>query len=380
MPPASDWKTAFRAYRREIEYCSYCPKLCRFACPVAQVVPSETLTPTGKMTLLRLLRDQVLPFDAAAAEVFYHCTGCLISRTYCEHRIEVLPPFEAARAEAVARGVAPAKVGQALATWQKHGNPFGENLSATIRRQVPEPYLSGSAEVLVFPGCTMLHYHPDNLSAIVQVLAALGVDFRVLHEGRICCGNPIHTLGHREAFETHRRELLARLSPWKTIVSPCPTCIFYLNQFYLRDLRRKAPQAFHLTEFVAARLNGLKIQTPLNQKVIYHDPCHLGRYLGVYDPPRLLLQKATGLPPLEFDAHREAGTCCGGGGGVPLTHPQTARAISRNKIQEFARSGAELLATACPMCQRMLGRAGRDQGVRVEDVFSLLAKSLGPQG
>jgi len=377
MAQNSELQREFQAYRREIEYCSYCPKLCRFSCPVAQVEHSETVTPTGKMTLLRLVRDQVMPFDPETADVFYRCTGCLISRTYCEHGIEVPPPFEAARAEAVKSGVAPAPAMRALAAWQEHGNPFGEDLSAVVRRYVPEEYLDGKAEVLVFPGCTTLHYLPVNLQAVVRVLQVLRVDFRVLHQGRICCGNPIQTLGHRETFQAHSRELLARLAGYKIIVSPCPTCVYYLKAVYPRLGLKPAGKVLHISEYAAARLSELTARAAVKKKVLYHDPCHLGRYLGVYDPPRLILEKVTGQKPLEFYEHREAATCCGGGGGVPLTHPQTARAISRNKMRDFKRSKAEVLATACPMCQRMLGRAGREQGAKVEDVMVLLALSLG---
>ena len=377
-----DLKSTLKSFRREIEYCSYCPKLCRFACPVAQVEKSETVTPTGKMTLVRLLRDGVLPFDAETADVFYRCTGCLISRTYCEHRIEVMPPFEAARAEAVAAGVAPPRAMQALAVWQKQGNPFGEDLAAKVKQHLPERYLEGSAEVLLFPGCTTLHYHPQNLGAIARVLAALKVDFRVLYQGRICCGNPLLTLGHRQAFQAQRKELAARLDKAKVIISPCPTCVYYLkhlDSFGARVTPPAKPRIMHLTEFVAARLADLSVREPVPEKIMYHDPCHLGRYLGVYDQPRAILEKASGRKPLEFDEHREAGTCCGGGGGVPLIHPQTARAISLNKMQAFAQSGAERLATACPMCQRMLGRSGRESGAKVEDVIGVLARSLGTQ-
>jgi len=378
----SDLKSVLKRYRREIEYCSYCPKLCRFACPVAEVEKSEAVTPTGKMTLLRMVRDGFLPLDAESADVFYRCTGCLISRTYCEHRIEVLPPFETARAQAVAAGVAPARAMQALEVWQKHGNPFGEDLAAKVKTHVPERYLEGSAEVLLFPGCTTLHYHPENLAAIARVLAALKVDFRVFYQGRICCGNPLLTLGHRPAFQAHRKELAAKLSKAKVIVSPCPTCVYYLKHLDSFGARVTSPaknRILHLTEFVAARLGELTVARPLPEQILYHDPCHLGRYLGVYDPPRAILEKATGQKPLEFAEHREAGTCCGGGGGVPLTHPQTARAISQNKMQVFAQSGADRLATACPMCQRMLGRSGREQKAKVEDVIGVLARSLGPQ-
>ena len=125
-------------FRREIEYCTYCPKLCRFSCPVAQVECTETVTPTSKMTNLKLVRDGALAFDEEVGDLVYACSGCLVSRTYCEHEIEVYPPYEAARAEAVKSGVAPKAVLEYADNWSKYGNPFGTDLKKVIDQRVPE--------------------------------------------------------------------------------------------------------------------------------------------------------------------------------------------------------------------------------------------------
>ena len=132
----------------------------------------------------------------------------------------------------------------------------------------------------------------------------------------------------------------------------------------------------HVTEFLSGELSRIKIKKPEPRSVIYHDPCHLGRYLGVYDEPRVLLAKALGRAPLEFFESRERATCCGGGGGLPVVKPQTARKIAGEKAAAIKDYGAELLATACPMCRRMLGRAGKNEKVTATDVVSILAGAM----
>jgi fumarate reductase (CoM/CoB) subunit B len=363
-------------YRREIEYCTYCPKLCRFACPVAQVECSETVTPTGKMTVLRQVRDGVIPLDQDAASLMYNCSGCLRSRTYCEHEIEVIRAFEAARHEAVKAGVAPDRVYKYLETWQRYGNPFGEDLLKKLKALAPEEYFTRPAPVLIFTGCTILHYHPEVLKSMIQVLSALKVEFRIFSNERLCCGFPIFTLGHREASLEQMKNIASAISSAEIVISPCPTCASNLRQFYPEQGIEIKPRVLHISEFLAERVSELSLERKNTRKVIYHDPCHLGRYLGVYDQPRQILAAILEQPLIEFYENREHATCCGGGGGLPVTHPLTAREIARGKIQDFLESGADLLCTACPMCQRALERSGRDKGIVVKDISQLIADCL----
>lgn len=116
------------------ERCFYCPKMCRFSCPVSHELPRETLTPWGKMTQLRMTSgsrgsDREVPgpleslarkarklldgkpsrnLDADTAEAFYACSGCLRCRTWCEHDNDVPRALYQGRGQAVAQGVAPA--------------------------------------------------------------------------------------------------------------------------------------------------------------------------------------------------------------------------------------------------------------------------------
>lgn len=363
-------------FRKEIEYCTYCPKLCRFSCPVAQVECSETVTPTSKMTILKLVRDGVLPFDGEAAELMYLCTGCLVSRTYCEHEIEVYPPYEAFRIEAVKKGVAPEKAVKLAETWDKRGNPFGEDMAKIVNKFVPEKYRGTSAKVVLFPGCSTLHYFPEQIKDAADVLAAIGVDFNVFTDDKICCGQPLLTLGHQEQFEKQARRIAKALAHADLVISPCPTCTHFIKDRYQDFGISVKAEVKHITEFVAENLDKIPIGKKESRPAVYHDPCHLGRYLGVYNEPRAILEAVLDSPPIEFFESRERATCCGGGGGLPVIRPGTARDIAREKAAAIKDLKAELLATACPMCRRMLGRAGRDQGVVTDDVVSILARCI----
>ena len=368
-------KEQLKPYDREIEYCSYCPKMCRFACPVAKVTRSEASTPTGKMTILKLARDGALEFNAEVAELMYQCSGCLLSRTYCEHRIEVIGTFEAARAMAVEKGIAPKRVSEFSASWNRFGNPYGRDLSQKLLTLSAEKALKRKP-VLVFTGCTMTHYFPEAIRDTLKLLDRLGLDYQLFTEQRLCCGYPLFATGHWTVFGEHKKWLAEKISGYETIIAPCPTCAYFLKGFYVKPGIAEVKQVLHLAEFVAPRLDQLKLKSRVAEKIVYHDPCHLGRYLGVYDQPRQILAKVCEGGFTEFFENRDQAGCCGGGGGLPLAHPSIAREISRSKLEEFKALGGEILATACPMCERMFTRTGKEQGIKVQDLASLLAQNL----
>ena len=356
---------------REIEYCSYCPKLCRFACPVAEVERSETVTPTGKATLLKLVNDGVVELTAEVAEKLYHCTGCLICRTYCEHDIELYPLLRRQRISACNRRIAPEAATKFREQWRAQRNPFGKDLSGAIGVEPGRP----GAPVVLFVGCSTARYFPEMIGDAIKVLRALRVDFRV-HTGEVCCGQPLLALGDEPGFRDQAAKVQGQLSSAETIVTPCPACALALGGLYKECGRELKARVMPLVEFVAARLDSLSIVRPDPRRAVYHDPCHLGRYLGIYEEPRRVLAAALQEPLLEFADNRDRANCCGGGGGLAVVVPDTARAIAVSRVAEAVATGADFVATACPVCRRMLGRSGREQGLVVEDVISVIARGL----
>ena len=132
-------------------------------------------------------------------------------------------------------------------------------------------------------------------------------------------------------------------------------------------------EVLHVVEYLAQQDLNLK---PYPKKVTYHDPCHLGRHVGVYDAPRELINKIPEIQLEEMPATRDRANCCGGGGGLRSGFPEVARSIAERRVDE-AKFADELL-TACPFCVNNLKievEGGEDE-LPVKDVVELIDELL----
>jgi Fe-S oxidoreductase len=115
--------------------------------------------------------------------------------------------------------------------------------------------------------------------------------------------------------------------------------------------------------------------------VRWHDPCQLGRGLGVYEAPRAVLGRALGRTPDEFDVHerREHGVCSGAGGLLPATMPEVAASIAGARVAAHVRLGEEgaggRIVTACASSLVAL-RKSAGSSVAVDDLVSWIARAL----
>jgi Fe-S oxidoreductase len=87
------------------------------------------------------------------------------------------------------------------------------------------------------------------------------------------------------------------------------------------------------------------------EKIVYHDPCYLGRYRGVYDQPRNVLEGSGDL--VEAEKHRERSFCCGAGGGQMFLGEEKGKRINIERAEQLIATGAQTVAAACPFCASM---------------------------
>jgi formate hydrogenlyase subunit 6/NADH:ubiquinone oxidoreductase subunit I len=74
-----------RKYKDLIQTCQFCMKLCRQACPVAEISKSELLTPFGKISAI----GQHTGLEENWALTSFECTHCGMCTSYCTHEIPV---------------------------------------------------------------------------------------------------------------------------------------------------------------------------------------------------------------------------------------------------------------------------------------------------
>jgi Fe-S oxidoreductase len=132
--------------------------------------------------------------------------------------------------------------------------------------------------------------------------------------------------------------------------------------------------AEHFTELAARSLDRMKLVESLdNGPVRYHDPCQLGRGLGVYESPRALLTRALGRAPDEFPRARGEARCSGGGGLLPVTMRAVSDEIASVRVSEHHESGGGTVVTACASSAKKF----REQGALVLDIVTIVARALG---
>lgn len=355
--------SALKDHRRDLATCAYCPKMCRFSCPVSSATGKETHTPWGKMSAAHQHLTGARPLDEAAAAALYACTDCKRCRSHCLHQNDVGPALFEARAQAVEEGEAPRAI-DLLRERFASGNPFGADLGAMAREISREadgrPY---------FPGCTALAREPGMVHAALDAAGGFGLRLALAPglAGR-CCGYPLWAAGLKAEFAEHAKAFARAAQGVGELVVGDPGCAYAFEKAYPQVGVELKPRVVLLVDLLAERLEYAFGRAPLRLSVSYHDACLLGRGLGRYDGPRRLLRAAVG-DFLEAPENRGDGGCSGGGGLLPLTMPDAAQAVARAQATEQG-SPERRIVTACPSACRNFRRAGVD----ATDLYTVLSR------
>ncbi len=330
---------------------------CSGACPFGYLMDY----PPGRMiSYLRAdLFDQVLKSDTV-----WLCVSCYACTQVCPSKIPVTPGLMTrAKEELLLAGNVPSELQDALTNSQRYGNPLGE--SPRKRADWIEgldfevPILAKSrqpVDVLWFVG-DYPSYHP-RIQGITKKVAflfhKLGVNFGILGPEENSDGDSQRLAGESGLFEMLAEKNGKTFSKYefKEIVTTDPHAYNAIKNEYPK-LGIEYPVR-HYTEFLAERIDDLKPDFKENgqQKVTYHDPCYLGRVNNVFDAPRELLRAIPGVELAEMAHNRTTSLCCGGGGGgMWLDGFQWEKGhvrMSEWRVKEAVKTGAEILAVACP--------------------------------
>lgn len=349
--------------------CTYCPKMCRVACPIAEATAREELTPWSLMLLLGQMREGRLALDAELAKLFYQCSGCGRCKSFCAHGNEVPAALFAGRAAAAAAGLVPKPLLDAVDRLRHTGNSKGENLAARQRELFGER-VGFSARTLFFPGCEALSSGGEAAVDAVRLLEHAGFGPLSLLDDAPSSGEPYDSAGLEGELRAYAERLAERLSRYALVVSGCPSVVYMLRVRYPALGVALRARVVHVSELVTERIN--PAAKPSGLRVAFHDCDDLGRGLGVYEPPRELLRKS-GAEVLEFFDRRAFSRPSGHGFGHERLDPATAHAIAARRVEGLP-ADADVLATACPACAAQLRAVSPKP---VEDVATLCARTLG---
>ena len=339
-----------RAIQQASSLCTSCPKLCRFSCPVAVADGRESSTPTAKMTRAHRLAAKTLELTPAAAEPIFRCTGCRIQTGYCKHDIDAADTLEATRSLAYAAGALPPALAAKESRLRVDRDPVRSDLLERVTSFGPAP---ADADRLL-AGCRSLRDDPQGIRVALSLLERRRPT-GVWDREPVCCGYPLYVLGDRKALTAQARAFAKAARGVRTVVLD-PGCAFLIRRVYPELGVRLKSELSTLPEALDEMRETLGAPSVEPEKVAYHDPCHLGRRLGIHEEPRRLLRWAGAEVVAGADPGTDEG-CSGFGGGYPLLDPQGARRIAERRAAELAASGAQRIVTACASCQTGLSAA-----------------------
>jgi Fe-S oxidoreductase len=281
---------------------------------------------------------------------------------------------------------------RAMQNLERQGNPWG--LSRNERDgwtrdpgdvRVPTVKDEPDFEVLFFVG-SMGSYDPRTRKvtrAFVRLMNEAGVRFAILGNEERNSGDTPHRMGNELLFQQLCAENIAAFRKYgvRRIVTADPHAYNTLKNEY-PDFGLEGVEVLHHTELLdrLVRSGRLKPRHAVNERVVYHDSCYLGRYNGVYDAPRNILRAIPGVELAEMARSRENGMCCGAGGCRMWMEETSGKRINLARAEQALETNPTVIGSACPYCLTMMEDGvklkGADERVKARDVAELLAQSV----
>lgn len=228
--------------------------------------------------------------------------------------------------------------------------------------------------MLYFRGCTARERDSDIEESTRYILDKAGVDYYTL-DNEECCGSVLLRSGFEEDALELMKKNLEDLKDEDLILTSCAGCYKTLCEDY-KNLLNADLNVIHISQFIKKLIDEGKIEVNdnfSNLNVTYHDPCHLGRALKVFDEPRYVIKKYANL--VEMENNRENSLCCGSGGGVKSAFPEISNDIAKNRIQQAKDTDSNVLISSCPFCKLNLN-SNSDDDMKVLDLSEFVAKAL----
>jgi heterodisulfide reductase subunit D len=283
------------------------------------------------------------------------------------------------RADVVNLGLTPKSYVTLHSRIEKNRNPYGETDEKRTAWAEGLDVPFGKSDIIYFVGCTSSYRRKEIAEATVNILKKVGVPFTVLKD-EWCCGSPLWRTGNLKLAEKMAQHNMEALKNAKTVITSCAGCIRAFLKDYPEIVGDLPFEALHITEFLERLMDEGKIalKEPVAKKVTYHDPCHIGRELLIYDPPRNLLKAIPEIEFVEMRSIQENARCCGGGGGMKISNPNMAVHIATDRLNHAKEVGAKTIVSSCPFCKTNLLDAVKETSSDLEilDITELIAKSV----
>ncbi len=382
----------------DTDACTMCGR-CTAVCPAhatgKPLDPREIVLKTGEV-MARTGDPQVSPpigvdseivvtadsvFERITPEEIWACTTCKACDENCPVNIEILDKIlDMRRYLSLMESNFPTELGTAYRSMENSGNPWG--ISQAERGDWADKLegieiIDGTspleAEYLYWVGCAGSFDDKNKkvTQAMAQLLQRADISFAILGPSENCTGDPARRSGNEYIFQMLAMQNVETLNGMgvKKIITQCPHCFNTLANEY--------PQlggnyeVVHHSQFLEWLLDQGKLDlsnAKLEERVVYHDSCYLGRHNDVYMAPRKVIGSLGGIEVVEAERNGTKGMCCGAGGARMWMEEHTGKQVNVERSQELLATGATKIAVACPFCYIMIDDGVKGEGVDEDQV------------
>ena len=352
-------------------------------CPSYAYGSLESHSARGRISIARAILEGELVYDEDVADRIFSCTLCGACSEHCLKQLDIQDIYQAMREDLAAKGLTPKGLKHVVELTLAEHNPFDKEAGTRLDWLKDKSRVDVKAKTAYFVGCTPSFSKRTMARGGAELLNKLGVDYTISSD-EWCCGHPLMAAGERQKaaeLMAHNIETYQALGV-ERIVFTCTGCYETFKKEMPKVLGKPLPfETMHLVELVAEEIEKGRVTfepMPGGVVITYHDPCTLGRGLGVYEAPRKIIEAIPGTRLAEMPRNQGDSFCCGAGAFVRYDFPELTETAGKDRWAEAVETEANLLLTSCPAClgQFQLMRTGSKDPLQVMDLVNLVNKQI----
>jgi len=326
-------------------------------CPSREAYGFESYTARGRVNIARAILTGSLKYSPEVSKRVFSCLLCGNCEAHCTLGVDITGIIKAMREDLIAEGFGlPKGLNKVISNVKEKHNVFGKSAEEGIR-WAESLNLPERGDVLYFAGCYASYKFTETAKATINILRKGGIEPAYLGKDEQCCGivalyGGLEDVG-RQLVEHNVRAIEA--SGAKQVVTSCAGCYHVLKTEYPKIVGELPFKVVHISELIEELIKKgkLELKKAINKKVTYHDPCHLGRFEKVYDPPREIIKNIPGITFKEMRRSKENSWCCGGGTTVYSSFLDLTKKVVEERMKDLPED-VEMIITACPLCKEVL--------------------------
>ncbi|MBD3255255.1 MAG: hypothetical protein GF383_09195 [Candidatus Lokiarchaeota archaeon] len=380
----------YKADVKNLINCMLCPNMCRFDCGTLQAAQSETMSPAYKSRIGYYLSigkiDPTKDENKEFIDLMYKCSNEENCKVWCPFDFSVVSLLETVRDDLNEKGLMPDYCKKQINVLNKTNTIEDPNIFQTYKEKgIENIETNGNDDVYYYIGCETMKF-PDVVKANIEILKKAGIKFSTNLDQKMCCGAPAFSIRDKNTmnkFAAKNKELIESTGA-ELIVSDCPGCVETLVKRY-RDIGVEMDvKIIHIVEYFNTLLEEGKIiiKNPIPEEyksITIHDPCLLARNLKDVTSIRNILHKIQGMEVKEPNYTKDFTHCCGWSGTVHWADKDIAVEEASNRINELRDTGANIIISACPLCELGLSYGIKESDkdtVSIMDISNILVKVI----